>query len=158
MIDMLGIARAGRQLVFSFLQRVLPLGGVGAQVRLRVGILEAAAQQFLNGRRQHEPRRGMGTWLEGSGTLPGIRPATRRDPRRDRVRFAIARARSREWMHTLHEQLKDQHRQGEGVVFRPTVHLRERSPLQFRGRVIRPADATAVETIAARRLKRIRVD
>jgi hypothetical protein len=58
-------------------------------------------------------------------------------------------------MHPLHEQLKDEHGEAEGVVLGAAVDLREARPLQLRRCVLRLADPAAKHALRRAHLKRI---
>src|SRR5437660_12500031 len=95
--------------------------------------------------------------VEWDRSALAVRPVPGGDALPDLAPFAVPSKDSRKRMDALHEQLKDQYRQTEGIVFRAPVHLREAYALQFRRCVLGGTNGTTEDLLVDRHLEGIGV-
>ena len=147
---MLGVGSAGHEGVARLVECVAPGQGIRARLGVGVPVCKTVDKQVLEGGMQDikgrcEARWGRGRGLSAIAPQPsqytlegrcGVEPdlsAVGEPPcsnaLRQRWRLPSAMPSSSKRMCPLHEQLEDQHRQSEKVVFRRPVDTGEVSPL-----------------------------
>jgi hypothetical protein len=131
--------------VFGFTQRLLPGVRLRASVGIAMAILETGGKERFQCWMQEVKRRRRWHGAIRSAMVSTIGKMTRRNARLIGRRVTVALKETRKRVRAFHEQLKNQHRQTEQVVFRSSIEVGKVASLNLGCRKLGSAHGATVD-------------